>query len=318
MAVPSSPPPAPQTGRPSRRRPAHASAALAAGVLLLVGCSGATPSSEPAPAPAPTAEEAAPAFGGYVAIGDSYTAAPFVPQTDVASGCFRSDSNYPSLVAESLGADLDDVSCSGAETADLTDSQVEGVAPQADALSPETELVTVGLGGNDGGVFDTLVSRCRAIAPPPGDTEPTGATCPGALGPGDREVLLDTLRETRRQLAATLEEVRSLAPSARVVAIGYPQIVAADRRCDVLPLGEQDQAHAAELNQVLNDTVRGAARLAGAEFVDAYAATRGHDICAEEPWVNGIVTDQRRALAFHPFAEEQQAVADAVVDLVTG
>ena len=46
------------------------------------------------------------------------------------------------------------------------------------------------------------------------------------------------------------------------------------------------------------------------------AATEGHDICAEDPWVNGAVTDQQRALAFHPFAAEQAAVAEAVVAAV--
>jgi hypothetical protein len=42
-------------------------------------------------------------------------------------------------------------------------------------------------------------------------------------------------------------------------------------------------------------------------------ASRGHDLCADDPWVNGSVTDQKRAAAYHPFAEEQVAVADLVV-----
>ena len=32
-------------------------------------------------------------------MGDSFTAAPFVPLTDVAYGCYRSSNNYPSLLA---------------------------------------------------------------------------------------------------------------------------------------------------------------------------------------------------------------------------
>jgi hypothetical protein len=40
-----------------------------------------------------------------------------------------------------------------------------------------------------------------------------------------------------------------------------------------------------------------------------YAASAGHDVCADEPWVNGRRTDRDRALAFHPFPEGQEAVA---------
>ena len=44
-------------------------------------------------------------------------------------------------------------------------------------------------------------------------------------------------------------------------------------------------------------------------------ASAGHDICAgADAWVNGINTDLTRAVAFHPFAEEQQAVADLILD----
>ena len=44
-----------------------------------------------------------PTFTSYTALGDSYTAAPFVPSTDLAEGCLRSNGNYPALLAEELG-----------------------------------------------------------------------------------------------------------------------------------------------------------------------------------------------------------------------
>jgi hypothetical protein len=41
--------------------------------------------------------------GPYVALGDSYTAAPLVPnQVGMPLGCARSDHDYPSLVARAL------------------------------------------------------------------------------------------------------------------------------------------------------------------------------------------------------------------------
>src|SRR4051812_1371817 len=66
----------------------------------------------------------------YVALGDSYVAAPLVPVTDVANGCFRSSSNYPAIVAKKLGAKLDDRSCGGATTQSFTTSQYPDVPPQ--------------------------------------------------------------------------------------------------------------------------------------------------------------------------------------------
>ena len=47
-----------------------------------------------------TSDSVRPTYHHYVAMGDSYTAAPFVPLTDVAYGCFRSSNNYPKLVAD--------------------------------------------------------------------------------------------------------------------------------------------------------------------------------------------------------------------------
>jgi hypothetical protein len=43
---------------------------------------------------------AAPRFTNYVALGDSYTSAPFVPLPDLLSlGCVRSYNNYPKQLA---------------------------------------------------------------------------------------------------------------------------------------------------------------------------------------------------------------------------
>ena len=67
-------------------------------LLALAGCSGAGRSS--------VAVER-PEVETYVALGDSFTAAPYVPSTSLADGCFRSDGNYPQLVAAELGGEAD-------------------------------------------------------------------------------------------------------------------------------------------------------------------------------------------------------------------
>ena len=60
--------------------------------------------------------------------------------------------------------------------------------------------------------------------------------------------------------------------------------------------------------------MREAAGKGKATYIDVLEASAGHDICAgADAWVNGFDTDVTRALAFHPFAEEQQAVADLIL-----
>src|ERR1700709_2369081 len=129
-------------------------------LLTVSACGGAGPAAAPSPPSwGPTSGTSSP-FPTYVALGDSYSAGPLIPVTDVANGCFRSDHNYPSLVAESLHAKLTDRTCSGAETKDFTTAQNAEVPAQETGLSKDTSLVTVGLGGNDEQVFRTLTERC--------------------------------------------------------------------------------------------------------------------------------------------------------------
>ena len=99
-----------------------------------------------------------------------------------------------------------------------------------------------------------------------------------------------------------------------MLVVGYPQIISADSMCAELPLAEGDYAYAEQVNRALTEVLRFAAKATGATYVDVWAASQGHDICSDDPWVNGAVTDQKRAAAYHPFAAEQVAVADLVVD----
>jgi hypothetical protein len=61
----------------------------------------------------------------YVSLGDSYTAAPLVPNpTGNPIGCGRSTNNYPSDVARARSvSSFTDASCSSATTANMTQSQ---------------------------------------------------------------------------------------------------------------------------------------------------------------------------------------------------
>src|SRR3954464_8647279 len=71
------------------------------------------------------APAAAQAVGPYVALGDSYTSAPFVLYpTGNPIGCGRSDHNDLSLVATAIKpGSFTDVSCGSAQTGDMPGSQ---------------------------------------------------------------------------------------------------------------------------------------------------------------------------------------------------
>jgi lysophospholipase L1-like esterase len=287
-------------------------AALAAVVAVVAGsgglaaCSADAGGTRSGSGPLPTTAPAV-SIRSYVALGDSYSAAPFVPVTDFADGCLRSSGNFASLAAKELGAVLTDVSCSGAETKDLTGPQVipfggGRVPPQIDAVTQDTDLVTVSIGGNDESVFGTLVHRCTALSDHPG--APCRAALTDELGPD-----LPVLEVIGHRVTRSLRAVRRAAPQAEVVLVGYPRIISGTRACRAIPLAAGDRPFLAGLEARLNTSLRRAAARAGALFVDMRAASRGHEICSADPWVNGRRTDESRALAYHPFAEGEQAVA---------
>lgn len=250
----------------------------------------------------------------YVALGDSYTAAPFVPVTSLAAGCVRSSGNYPHLLAARLRPrSFVDVSCSGAQTKDMTQSQLAGVAPQLDALSRDTDLVTLGIGGNDENVFGTLTTFCPTVRA----TDPTGAPCRAAMQVDGQDRLLSAVRRTAVKVRTVIGQIRQRAPRAQVVVVGYPQIVPSYGTCPaLLPLADGDYRYALRVNRALTDGLRRAAHRTHSTYVDVWRASRDHDICAADPWINGAVTDPQRAAAFHPFANEQTAVAGLVEHVV--
>ena len=179
------------------RRPARGRAVLADGrpwhamaVLLAATLSACESRSSAQPSDEPTAETTDPLPAEdpfiYVAMGDSYTAAHGVPGTNWLDGCLQSDRNYPNLVAEALpDAELIDVSCSGAATHHMWDPRVYGTiehAPQLDALTVDTDLVTISIGYNDFRLFATLFGRCAELA----KKDPDRFALPGPADPAQR------------------------------------------------------------------------------------------------------------------------------------
>lgn len=279
-------------------------------LVVLAGCGGGTPSAggpsghaSPSGAPATTtapkpagSARPMPRLRRYVALGDSYASGAGIPTLD-HSGCRRSDHDYPHLLAQRLDATLVDATCAGATTADLSHSQLDGVPPQLDAVTRGTDLVTIGIGGNDLDMVP-LFFRCLSLQ---GEG---GTPCRDAT----RTDLTRRGPAARRDIVAAVAAVRARAPGARILVVGYPQPFPTDHTCPSLPLTAGDAAYAASVMTTVNRYLATAARRAHATYVDLAGPSRGHDICAAHPWINGAVRSSVSE-PLHPFAAEHRAVA---------
>lgn len=258
----------------------------------------------------------APEPPSYVALGDSYAAGPLIPlQYGTPPGCLRSAANYPADTASALGiSDFTDVSCSGAETGDLTapqDTDAGTNPPQLDALSPGTDLVTITVGGNDIG-FSEIVETCATRSP----AEPQGAACRDLYTAEGTDELATRIDAAAPDVLASLLGILDRAPDAQVLLVGYPALLPdTGPGCfPAIPFSPGDVEYLRQTEKSLNDMLAAQAATAGVDYVDTYTPTIGHDICALPgvKWIEGLVPTAPAA-PMHPNALGMSAMADAVV-----
>jgi lysophospholipase L1-like esterase len=249
----------------------------------------------------------------YVALGDSFTAGPLIPvQQPDPLGCLRSDHDYPHLVASALGvSDFKDASCSGAETDDMTAPQ--GVTPgpnppQFDRLSPTTELVTVGIGGNDIG-FSEIIENCFAPTP-------SGQPCQDHYVVNGHDELRARIAATAPKVAAVLQGIRQRSPLARIFVVPYISILPeTGPGCwPQMPIAPNDVPYLRGIHHELNGMLARQARANGARYIDAFTPSIGHDACQLpiSRWVEPVVPNQPAA-PVHPNLFGMQGYADAVL-----
>ncbi len=113
-----------------------------------------------------------------------------------------------------------------------------------------------------------------------------------------------------------IEDVQDEAPQATIVMVTYPQILPDQGTCpDKVPFAAGDYAYINSIVAAQNDAIVAAAKDTGVEWVNVEKASLGHDVCADEPWVNPLLTeDTSRGNQLHPVPEEQAAVALLIVD----
>lgn len=265
------------------------------------------------------AAPASDAVTDYVALGDSYVAGPGIPkQSGLPLGCARSDSDYPSVVRATLRpAKFRDVSCSGATTAHLTGAQPVAGGPnpaQLSALTGSTDLVTLGIGGNDIG-FGQIIITCGKLS----SGKPLGSACRDHYGQSGADGLEARIKAAAPKIDAVLAAIRERAPRARVLLVGYPVILPdSGPGCyPVVPFSPGDVAWLRETEKGLNDMLADRAERGGAEFVDTYGPSVGHDVCQVpgRKWVEGLLPTSPAAPA-HPNALGMRNSAAAVLRAV--
>lgn len=260
----------------------------------------------------------------YVALGDSYAAGyGLTPTTGLpVAGCDQSTSNYPHQVATELGLVLTDVTCSGAETTNITTTaQVtySGTAPIQDtALSASTDIVTLTIGGNDLGFVDILTA-CAALTssgPVVGDpASPFSASdCKSLFAP---DPLTDLLAAkiagvVAPALDAVLADVAAKAPNAKIFVVGYPALTSSTMPtgpdgCFTSALGSgtppfpvnsypyttTDVPYLHSIEALFNQAITDAATASGATMISLFEASDTHSPCADpaEAYLNGITID---------------------------
>jgi len=262
--------------------------------------------------PAPAA--AAP---NYVSLGDSYVAGPFIPLQLQPWGCLKSDHNYPHLAYGRIGLPLRDPSCSGAKTDHMTKAQ--GVTPgpnppQFDSLGADTEVVTLGIGGNDIG-FSSLAEDCFSA------DSPTGSPCKDKYTASGSDEISQRIADAAPKVAGVLQGIHTRSSNARVYVVNYPAIFPDEGPgCwPQMPVADGDVAWLREKEKELNRMLADQAAANGAGLVDWYTASIGHDACQLPgiKWVEGPVT-MNAAAPVHPNLLGMMAASDLVVAAVTG
>ncbi|KEI45709.1 SGNH/GDSL hydrolase family protein [Saccharopolyspora rectivirgula] len=260
----------------------HISRAAAAVALALAG----TITTAPAFADTNAAEN-------YVALGDSYASGVGTREYFEDSGdCKRSPKAYPQLWADAHDvSNFSFVACSGAVTDDVNSEQL-------DALSSETTLVTISIGGNDIGFVDVI----------------TGCLLNTDEGCADK--VAEAEEKARDELPAKLEQtyanIRQAAPNAEVVVLGYPRLNDLGD-CSIPGYSEAKRERINEGADVLAEIIQEQASAAGFTFADTRAAFDGHGVCSDDEWING--PSSPLAESFHPNTDGH---AEGYLPVLTG
>jgi lysophospholipase L1-like esterase len=252
----------------------------------------------------------------WAGLGDSYAAGPLIPNQQLSPlGCLRSDHNFAHLAAAALGRSLADASCSGAKTDDMTTPQDVTPGqnpPQFNALTTDTQIVTLQIGGNDIG-FTSILQNCATA-------NPFAHPCRDRYVVNGHDTLADKIAATAPKVATVLQGIHARSPGARVFVVNYAAILPeTGSGCwPQVPIAFSDVPYLRSVEKNLNAMLAQQAAANGARIVDDYTASIGRDACKSSStrWVEPLVP-ANAAAPFHPNARGEAGIAAEVVSAVS-
>jgi lysophospholipase L1-like esterase len=176
------------------------------------------------------------------------------------------------------------VACAGATTSSV-------ISGQLSALSDQTTLVSITVGGNDVG-FENVMETCVL--------EST-SSCVSAVGAAENQASTILPGNMDRVLSA----ISAAAPNARVVVLGYPALYDLSRSSACIGLSTTDRNALNQGAGVLDQVIQAAAARHGDVFGDVRGTFSGHQICdGGSSWLHSVnIFDISES--YHPTAAGQ-------------
>ncbi|GAP51669.1 SGNH/GDSL hydrolase family protein [Streptomyces azureus] len=205
--------------------------------------------------------------GGYAALGDSYSSGVGAGSYISSSGdCKRSTKAYPYLWAAAHSpSTFHFTACSGARTGDVLSGQLG-------PLGSSTGLVSISVGGNDAGFADVMTTCVTQ----------SDSACISRINTA--RAYVDSTLPGR--LDSVYSAIRSKAPNAHVVVLGYPRFYRLGATC--LGLSEAKRKAINDASDHLNTAIAKRAANHGFTFGDVRPTFTGHEICSGDSWLHSV------------------------------
>lgn len=252
-----------------------------------------------------------------VSLGSSFAAGPLIPPV-VDADAGRSGRNYPHLLAEHLGAELVDLTVSGATTATILDQPQTTMsgkvyAPQIEGVPRNADVVTVTAGGND---LDYTASMLFAAFRRLDPAHPVNRFLAPRFPDGLQEPSDEMVGTAESGLVRIVEGVRRRTDDARIVLVDYLTVIGA-RTSDGAWFDDAECELFLRMRGALEGAYERAAERSGAELLRVSERSREHCLGSTDPWVGGLLTDPASSAgSFHPNSLGMERVAEQLVRLL--
>jgi lysophospholipase L1-like esterase len=285
----------------------------------------------------PIAGAETPGYHEYVALGDSWTADVVIVGTAgaptpkyVPIDCFQSTFDYPKQVAKALGvAKFYDASCGSATTQNFADPQpglpLGGTnPPQFSHLTKNTDLVTVGIGGNDVGLASAVLDCLNLTGSRLPLPYPLATSCKAKWTAGGVDRMSENIKAAEPKVVDALDAIHDRSPDADVFVVNYLAGIHGSGCYPLIQASNADQVWLARKLRELNAMLVRAADAGDAHLVDTFTPTIGHDVCQlpNVRYVEGFLpvslNQPAVAVPIHPNSAGADAQAAIVTSAISG